>query len=75
METRTARGPSTDPSRSIVTPGTIFRYKQHPPLNTVFAPKSIAVIGEANGQLLCESICDDETAYATIVIRAEGGVV
>jgi hypothetical protein len=24
---------------------------------------------------LCESICDDETTYAMIVIRAEGGVV
>jgi hypothetical protein len=24
--------------------------------------------------LLCESICDDETAYATIIIRTEGGV-
>ena len=25
--------------------------------------------------LLCESICDAETTYAMIVIRAEGGVV
>ena len=42
METRRVRGESTS---SRVAPTTIFRYKQHHPLNAIFEPKSIAVIG------------------------------
>src|ERR1700736_5966310 len=41
METTRARGSSADP-----TPGTtVFRYKQSHPLNAIFEPKSIAVVG------------------------------
>lgn len=42
MEIRRVRGESTS---SRVAPTTIFRYKQHHPLNAIFEPKSIAVIG------------------------------
>ena len=45
METREERGPSADPLLSRVTPTTIFRYKQDHPLNAIFAPKSVAVVG------------------------------
>jgi acetyltransferase len=45
METSGARGPSADPPSGRVTPTTIFRYKQRHPLDAIFAPKSIAVIG------------------------------
>ncbi len=45
MDTSRASGPSADPSRSRVTPSTVFRYKQHHPLNAIFEPKSIAVVG------------------------------
>ena len=45
METLSAGGSSADPLLSRVTPTTIFRYKQHHPLNAIFAPKSVAVVG------------------------------
>ena len=45
MEIREERGPSAHPLPSKVTPTTIFRYKQNHPLNTIFAPKSVAVVG------------------------------
>src|SRR3974390_2251047 len=45
METLSAGGPSADLLLSRVTPTTIFRYKQHHPLNAIFAPKSVAVVG------------------------------
>jgi acetyltransferase len=45
MEPNRAREPSADPSRNIVTPSTVFRYRQRNPLNAIFAPKSVAVIG------------------------------
>src|SRR6516225_6217748 len=45
METSEERRPSVHPLPSRVTPTTIFRYKQHHPLNAIFAPKSVAVVG------------------------------
>ena len=45
METREERGASAHPLPSKVTPTTIFRYKQDHPLNAIFAPRSVAVIG------------------------------
>src|ERR1700726_2472730 len=45
METTRARGSSADPTPNIVTPTTVFRYKQSHPLNAIFEPKSIAVVG------------------------------
>ena len=45
MEASRARGPSADPPRGSVTPTTIFHYKQHHPLDAIFAPKSVAVVG------------------------------
>ncbi len=42
METKRTGGPS--PSGGV-TPTTVFRYKQHHPLNAIFEPKSIAVVG------------------------------
>src|SRR5438445_9328827 len=45
METSRAREPSADPTRGRVIPTTVFRYKQRHPLNAIFAPKSIAVVG------------------------------
>jgi acetyltransferase len=41
MQTNRARGPSA----SKVTPTTVFHPKQHHPLNAIFAPKAVAVIG------------------------------
>ncbi|HEY6407374.1 MAG TPA: hypothetical protein VIY29_07900 [Ktedonobacteraceae bacterium] len=45
METRRAEGSSADPPHGRVTPTTVFRFKQNHPLNAIFAPKSVAVIG------------------------------
>src|SRR6185312_988745 len=45
METTRARGSSAGPTPGIVTPTTVFRYKRQHPLNAIFEPKSIAVIG------------------------------
>jgi acetyltransferase len=45
METYRAGGQIADPLPNRVTPTTIFRYKPHHPLNAIFAPKSVAVIG------------------------------
>ena len=45
MEASRARGPSAEPTRGSVIPTTVFRYKQRHPLNAIFAPKSIAVVG------------------------------
>jgi acetyltransferase len=46
METQSAGGSSADPHRaSRVAPTTIFRYKPYHPLNAIFAPKSVAVVG------------------------------
>ncbi len=42
METKRTGGP---PASGRITPTTVFRYKQHHPLNAIFEPKSIAVIG------------------------------
>ncbi|MEO7021131.1 MAG: bifunctional acetate--CoA ligase family protein/GNAT family N-acetyltransferase [Ktedonobacteraceae bacterium] len=42
METKRTGGPSAS---GRVTPTVVFRYKQHHPLNAIFEPKSIAVIG------------------------------
>lgn len=44
METRRVSGPSAAPPGSV-TPTTVFHYKQRHPLNAIFAPRSIAVIG------------------------------
>src|SRR5258708_3368091 len=41
METSRAKGPPA----GRVTPTAVFRDKQHHPLNAIFAPKSIAVVG------------------------------
>src|SRR6266568_374427 len=45
MDTTRTRGPSAGPTPGIVPPTTVFRYKQHHPLNAIFEPKSIAVVG------------------------------
>jgi acetyltransferase len=45
MDTIRAGGPSAGHAPGIVPPTTVFRYKQHHPLNAIFEPKSIAVIG------------------------------
>jgi acetyltransferase len=45
METNRARGSSADSTPGIVTPTTVFRYNQRHPLNAIFEPKSIAVVG------------------------------
>ncbi len=45
MEASRARGPFADPPSGRVSPTTVFRYKQRHPLNAIFAPKSIAVVG------------------------------
>jgi acetyltransferase len=44
MEVSRARGSFADPP-TRVTPSTVIRYRQHDPLNAIFAPRSIAVIG------------------------------
>jgi acetyltransferase len=45
METREERRPPVHPLPNRVIPTTIFRYKQDHPLNAIFAPKSVAVVG------------------------------
>jgi acetyltransferase len=45
MDTDGATEVSTVPARSSVTPSTVFRYKRRHPLNAIFAPKSVAVVG------------------------------
>ncbi|HLJ32030.1 MAG TPA: CoA-binding protein, partial [Ktedonobacteraceae bacterium] len=45
MEARRPGESSADLPRDRVTPSAVFRYKQHHPLNAIFAPKSIAVVG------------------------------
>jgi predicted CoA-binding protein len=45
METSRASGPSADPPGGRVMPTTIFPYKQPHPLDAIFAPKSVAVVG------------------------------
>jgi acetyltransferase len=45
METRSAGGQTADPLPNRVTPTTIFRFKQNHPLNAIFTPRSVAVIG------------------------------
>jgi acetyltransferase len=45
MDTSRAGGPFAGPTPGIVTPTTVFRSKQRYPLNAIFKPKSIAVIG------------------------------
>jgi acetyltransferase len=45
MQARRPGGSSADPPPERVTPSAVFRYKQHHPLDAIFAPKSIAVIG------------------------------
>jgi acetyltransferase len=45
MKTGRVTGSSTDSPRGKVSPSAVFRYQQHHPLNAIFAPRSIAVIG------------------------------
>ncbi|HYA99186.1 MAG TPA: bifunctional acetate--CoA ligase family protein/GNAT family N-acetyltransferase [Ktedonobacteraceae bacterium] len=45
MQSQSAGGSLADPHRRRVAPTTIFRYKPYHPLNAIFAPKSVAVIG------------------------------
>ena len=45
METQRSGGSADDPPHGRVTPTTVFRFKQDHPLNAIFAPKSVAVIG------------------------------
>ena len=45
MEANRARRPFSGPPAGRVTPTTVFRYNQRHPLNAIFAPKSIAVVG------------------------------
>lgn len=45
MERRRATGSSTDPPHGRASPSAVFRYHRHHPLNAIFAPRSIAVIG------------------------------
>ena len=45
METQSAGESADDPPRRRVAPTTVFRFKQYHPLNAIFAPKSVAVIG------------------------------
>ena len=45
MEANRARRPFSGPPTGRVTPTTVFRYNQRHPLNAIFAPKSIAVVG------------------------------
>src|SRR6266702_2553888 len=42
METRKARGSSTNPTPA---PTTVFRYKPSHPLDAIFEPKNVAVVG------------------------------
>src|SRR5450755_146980 len=45
MDTIRKGGPFDAPTHGTVSPTTVFRYKQQHPLNAIFEPKSIAVIG------------------------------
>ena len=45
MDASRAGGLSAGPTPGIVPPTTVFRYKQRHPLNAIFEPKSIAVVG------------------------------
>src|SRR5260370_22261235 len=45
MEASRARGSCADPPPGRVIPITVFRSKQRHPLNAIFAPRSVAVIG------------------------------
>src|SRR6202049_537386 len=45
MDASRARGQSAGPTPGRVPPTTVFRYKQRHPLNVIFEPKSIAVVG------------------------------
>ena len=45
METRKAGGPFAAPPPGRVSPTTVFRSKQGHPLDAIFAPKNIAVVG------------------------------
>ena len=45
MDASRAGGLSAGPTPGIVSPTTVFRYKQRHPLNAIFEPKSIAVVG------------------------------
>src|SRR5215471_7977524 len=45
MDSQSAGRSSTDPHRGSAAPTTIFRYKPYHPLNAIFAPKSVAVVG------------------------------
>lgn len=45
MDTSRTEGSFAGPSPGVVSPTTVFRYKQRHPLNAIFEPKSIAVVG------------------------------
>ena len=45
MDTSRAGGPFAAPTPGMVSPTSVFRYKQRHPLNAIFEPKSIAVVG------------------------------
>src|SRR5260221_437991 len=45
MDTSRAGGPFAVPTPGMVSPTSVFRYKQRHPLNAIFEPKSIAVVG------------------------------
>ncbi len=45
MDTSRTEGSFAGPSPGMVSPTTVFRYKQRHPLNAIFEPKSIAVVG------------------------------
>jgi acetyltransferase len=45
MDESRAGGLSAGPTPGVVLPTTVFRYKQRHPLNAIFEPKSIAVVG------------------------------
>lgn len=45
MDTIKTGGPFAAPTPGMVSPTTVFRYKQRHPLNAIFEPKSIAVVG------------------------------
>src|ERR1700680_860615 len=50
MDASRARGQSAGPTPGRVPPTTVFRYKQRHPLNVIFEPKSIAVVGATETQ-------------------------
>ncbi|HZU02049.1 MAG TPA: acetate--CoA ligase family protein, partial [Ktedonobacteraceae bacterium] len=45
MEPPKARRPSPEPPRGRGIPSAVFRYQQRHPLNAIFAPKTVAVVG------------------------------